>query len=89
MNPNELSQEQLSQIVTNIKMTPVISSNIVALGYDKENKILRVIFKGNSSYLYFNVEDEIYNNLAQSESKGKTLNESVVRHKDKYKYIKI
>lgn len=89
MNPNELSEEQLSQIVTNIKMTPVISSNIVALGYDKENKILRVIFKGNSSYLYFNVEEEIYNNLAQSESKGKTLNESVVRHKDKYKYIKI
>lgn len=89
MNPNELSQEQLSQIVTNIKMTPVISSNIVALGYDKENKILRVIFKGNSSYLYFNVEEEIYNNLAQSESKGKTLNESVVRQKDKYKYIKI
>ena len=89
MNPNELSQEQLSQIVTNIKMTPVISSNIVALGYDKENKILRVIFKGNSSYLYFNVEEEIYNNLAQSESKGKTLNESFVRHKDKYKYIKI
>lgn len=89
MNPNELSQEQLSQIVTNIKMTPVISSNIVALGYDKENKILRVIFKGNSSYLYFNVEEEIYNNLAQSESKGRTLNESVVRHKDKYKYIKI
>lgn len=89
MNPNELSEEQLSQIVTNIKMTPVISSNIVAIGYDKENKILRVIFKGNSSYLYFNVEEEIYNNLAQSESKGKTLNESVVRHKDKYKYIKI
>ena len=89
MNPNELSPEQLSQIVTNIKMTPVISSNIVALGYDKENKILRVIFKGNSSYLYFNVEEEIYNNLAQSESKGKTLNESVVRQKDKYKYIKI
>ena len=89
MNPNELSQEQLSQIVTNIKMTPVMSSNIVALGYDKENKILRVIFKGNSSYLYFNVEEEIYNNLAQSESKGKTLNESVVRHKYKYKYIKI
>lgn len=89
MNPNELSQEQLSQIVTNIKMTPVISSNIVAIGYDKENKILRVIFKGNSSYLYFNVKEEIYNNLAQSESKGKTLNESVVRHKDKYKYIKI
>lgn len=89
MNPNELSEEQLSQIVTNIKMTPVISSNIVAIGYDKENKILRVIFKGNSSYLYFNVKEEIYNNLAQSESKGKTLNESVVRHKDKYKYIKI
>lgn len=89
MNPNELSQEQLSKIVTNIKMTPVISSNIVAIGYDRENKVLRVIFKGNSSYLYFNVEEEVYNNLAQSESKGKTLNESVVRQKDKYKYIKI
>lgn len=85
----ELSKEQLDEIVNNIKMYKVFSTNIVAIGYDANNHILRVIFKGNSSYLYFDVEEEVYNNLMQSESKGKTLNESIVRQKEKYKYVKL
>ena len=81
--------EQIKEIVTNIKMYKIFSTNLVAWGYDETHKILRVIFKGNSSYLYFNVEPEIWNLLNNSESKGKTLNESVIRQKDKYKYIKL
>lgn len=85
----EYTIDQIKEIVKNIKMFKVFSTNLVALGYDESYKILRVIFKGNSSYLYFNVEPEIWNLLNNSESKGKTLNESVIRQKDKYKYIKL
>lgn len=85
----ELTKEQIDEVVKSIQMYKVISSNIVAIGYNETNKILRVLFKGNNSYLYFNVEPEVYNNLMSCESVGKTLNESVVRHKDKYKYIKL
>lgn len=83
------SEAELKEIIVNIKMYKVYSTNLVAIGYDEVHKILRVIFKGNSSYIYFDVEPEIWNTLNNSESKGKTLNESVIRQKDKYKFIKI
>lgn len=82
-------QENLQEIIKEIQMFKVYSTNIVALGYDESRKILRVIFKGNSSYLYFNVEHEVWENLKNSESKGRTLSESIIKQKDKYKYIKI
>ena len=85
----EINQEQINDIVDNIKMQRVFSTNLVAMGYDENKRVLRVIFKGNSSYLYFNVEPEVYTTLIQSESKGKTLNESVIKQKEKYKYIKL
>lgn len=84
-----LDQENLQKIIKEIQMFKVYSTNIVALGYDESRKILRVIFKGNSSYLYFNVEPEVWENLKNSESKGRTLSESIIKQKDKYKYIKI
>lgn len=52
-------QENLQEIIKEIQMFKVYSTNIVALDYDESRKILRVIFKGNSSYLYFNVEPEV------------------------------
>ena len=85
----ELTAEQIKEIVDNIKMQRVFSSNLVAIGYDENKKVLRVIFRGNSSYLYFDVEPEVYNTLMQSESKGRALNESVIRQKERYKYIKL
>lgn len=85
----ELTKEQLAEILKKIELKRVFSTNILALGYDTDLKILRVLFKGNSSYLYFNVEPEIYDSLIKSESKGKTLRESIIRQPDKYKFIKI
>ena len=43
-------------ILKMIPMYKVISSNISAIGYNPAKQVMRVIFKGNSSYLYFNVE---------------------------------
>lgn len=85
----ELTLDQIQEIVNSINMVRVFSTNLIALGYNAEKKILRVIFKGNSSYLYFNVEPDIWEIISQSESKGKTLRETVIKEKDKYKYIKL
>lgn len=81
--------DNLEEIVKNIKMYKIASSNITALGYDENNKVLRVIFKNNSSYIYTNVEPEVWQIIINSESKGKSLNENIVRHKEKYKYYKL
>lgn len=81
--------DNLEEIVKNIKMYKIASSNITALGYDENNKVLRVIFKNNSSYIYTNVEPEMWQIIINSESKGKSLNENIVRHKEKYKYYKL
>lgn len=88
-NKQELTQEQIKDIVDKTPLIKIISSNINALGYNEEHRVLRVLFKNGGNYIYMNVEPEIWNSLKLSESKGRTLNESVVRHKDKYKYIKI
>lgn len=81
--------DNLEEIVKNIKMYKIASSNITALGYDENNKVLRVIFKNNSSYIYTNVEPEVWQIIINSKSKGKSLNENIVRHKEKYKYYKL
>ena len=81
--------DNLEEIVKNIKMYKIASSNITALGYGENNKVLRVIFKNNSSYIYTNVEPEVWQIIINSESKGKSLNENIVRHKEKYKYYKL
>lgn len=85
----ENTEINVNNIVSRIKLTPVISSNLVAIGYSEQDRVLEVMFKGGNKYIYFNVEPDVYNNLATSDSKGKTLNESIVRQKDKYKYLKL
>lgn len=90
-----LTQEQLIALHERaklIELKPVISSNIGGIGYDAENKLLKVAFKtktGSNIYLYEGVEQETYDDLFKAESIGKKLNESVVRQKDKYNYIKL
>lgn len=81
--------DNMDELIKNIKMYKIASSNITALGYDENNKLLRVIFKNNSSYIYTNVEPDIWQIIINSESKGRSLNENIVKHKEKYKYYKL
>lgn len=78
-----------NNLYSNIPMYNVVSSNISAIGYDKENRIMKVIFKGNHTYVYLNVEPEIFNNIIGASSIGSALRENVTKYKDKYKYIKL
>ena len=53
-----------------IKRTPVASSNIASVGYDKENKILEIEFHHGAVYQYFDVPENLYEDLINSPAIG-------------------
>lgn len=52
-----------------MQMTPVISSNLVSVGYDAETQTLRIQFH-NGIYDYYNVPARIYQGLMSAASHG-------------------
>lgn len=59
-------------------MQYVDSSNIEAIGYDITSQELHVRFlKSGETYVYYAVEDWIFIELMQSDSKGKYLNANI------------
>ena len=66
--------------------TPVSSSNLAAVGYDPNTKILEIEFHGGSVYAYSDVPQDIFDELMSAESHGKYFNANI---KDKYPYTKI
>lgn len=76
-----------------IELKPVQSSNVAGIGYDAENCLLKVAFKNKTGtgaiYLYEAVDQATYDELISAESIGKKLNESIVRQKEKFKFIRL
>lgn len=52
-----------------MKLSPVISKNIVAVGYNPFSMILRIQLK-NGMYDFFNVPESIYTGLLHAQSKS-------------------
>ena len=48
----------------------VESSNIESIGYDSNSKILEIEFNNYSIYRYYEVAEDVYDELMVSESKG-------------------
>lgn len=65
---------------------PVISSNVVSIGYDPTTMILEVEFTNSSLYQYFDVPEEEYCNLMGAASVGKYLSDNI---KKNYRYSKL
>ena len=84
-----MENQQLLNVINQIPMYKVESSNINFIGYDENNRILKVIFNTNSSYVYFGIPLIIWEELKISESKGKYLTENVIKKPEQYKFIKI
>jgi len=76
---------QTGNILSQVLLQPVESSNIVGIGYGKREKELLVGFKSGSTYSYLNVPEEVYENLMKAESKGKFLASEIIK---KYKAVK-
>ena len=50
-------------------MKPVVSSNLVSVGYDSQTQTLRIQFH-NATYDYYNVPEGVYNGLMSAASHG-------------------
>jgi len=70
-----------------IRMRGIISSNIIAAGYDKDKKILKITFKNGSSYEYSGVPEIMYNGMFTADSAGKFVRENIVGGKYKFKKL--
>ena len=53
-----------------MKMIPVDSSNIAAIGYNTENETLKIQFNNGRVYEYYDVPESEFNNLLNASSKG-------------------
>lgn len=58
-----------------VQMYNVESSNIKQIGYMDNN--LLVLFKNNGLYKYFDVPGDVFHDILNAESVGKTLNSKV------------
>ncbi|KPL91323.1 KTSC domain-containing protein [Herpetosiphon geysericola] len=57
-----------------MKRTPVDSSNLASVGYDATNQTLEIEFQNRSIYQYFEVPEDMYNELMQADSHGSYFN---------------
>ena len=69
-----------------IDMVPVVSSNVSAIGYDRDRNVLAVRFHGGATYHYRNVPENVYQNMIEAESVGRFLAHQI---KGKYEYEKV
>ena len=64
----------------------VDSSNIERIGYDPNSNTLRVEFKSNRTYDYFNVPENVFNELKNASSVGSY---HAMNIKNSYSYTEI
>lgn len=69
-----------------MKLHPVQSSNIDAVGYDPETKELQVRFKGGALYSYAGVPKAKYDSMLSAQSLGGVFHTSI---RNEYKYTKL
>jgi hypothetical protein len=60
-----------------MKWVHVRSSNVAAVGYDKERRVLQVEFLGGSIYEYDNIPLEVFNDLPKQQSIGRYIRETI------------
>ncbi|MDY0039484.1 MAG: KTSC domain-containing protein [Desulforhabdus sp.] len=65
---------------------PVVSSNLVSVGYDAESMTLEVEFQRGSVYQYFDVPVSEYDQLLSAASVGKYFCEFI---RDCYRYVQL
>ena len=67
-------------------MIKVNSTNLSAVGYDSETNLLTIEFNDGGLYEYYNVPQNIYNELMSAPSKGKFFHRFI---RDTYRTVKI
>lgn len=86
----KLPKKKLDTIILptpSVVMWLVDSSNVKYVGYDAENHNLYVQFLSGDTYVYYGVEDEIWQGLRRADSKGSFLHWFI--KVNQYRYEKI
>lgn len=61
-----------------MKMVPLESRMISAVGYDRKSHELEIIYRSGQAYRYQDVPGKLYQDLLHAESKGRFMNEQVI-----------
>ena len=69
-----------------MKLHPVISDMLNAVGYDSKARILEVIFRTKDRYRYFEVPATEYKALIAAESLGQYMHKHIIGH---YEYERV
>jgi len=69
-----------------MKRQQVESSNLASIGYDSKNEILEIEFNHGGIYQYFDVPENVYQELMNAGSHGKYF---VANIKDDYEFQKM
>lgn len=69
-----------------MKRQAVESSNLASIGYDAENEILEVEFKHGGVYQYFDVPENVYDELMNASSHGVYFSANI---RNDYEYEKM
>ena len=69
-----------------MKMQSVSSSTIASVGYDEENKTLRIEFHSGRSYEYYKVPKFVYEGLLNADSVGTYFHRNI---KDAYDFSEV
>ncbi len=69
-----------------MQLTTVESSMIHAIGYDKDKRVLEVVFNTGRTYQYADVPPEVYEGLLNAESKGRYFLANI---RDVYEYWQV
>lgn len=65
----------------------VDSSNLEAIGYDPDSRELHVRFlKSGDTYVYYDVDEWVFQEFLQADSKGGYLNDKI---KERYQFAKL
>ncbi|MGY4225017.1 hypothetical protein ACVMIH_002378 [Bradyrhizobium sp. USDA 4503] len=69
-----------------MRRDPVTSSNVAEVGYDPNSRILEVQFKTGAVYQYFDVPQQLYDELWRASSIGGFINSNLKGH---YRYARV
>jgi hypothetical protein len=85
-NPIPSKTFKKSKVLNNMERIQVSSSNIQSVGYDSETATLEVEFHSGAIYQYFEVPENIYNELISASSVGQYFSTQL---KGVYRFVKI
>lgn len=72
-----------------LEMTPIASSNLVAVGYDPDAMLMQAQFKNGSVYSYANVEPDTYAAMMADVNPGKYFADIIKPQRQRYVFTRV